>query len=131
MAAAGLRVLGVAKSRFPDGPLPEKQHDFDFEFVGLVGLEDRLRPEVPDAIKECHTAGIRVIMITGDHPETARSIARQIHLPNADDILTGAELNQLSDSQLQKRVRGIQVCARMVPEQKLRPPTVSKDVFIQ
>jgi Ca2+-transporting ATPase len=59
-------------------------------------------------------------MITGDHPETARSIARQIHLPNADDILTGAELNQLSDSQLQKRVRGIQVCARMVPEQKLR-----------
>ena len=120
MAAAGLRVLGVAKSRFPDGPLPEKQHDFDFEFVALVGLEDRLRPEVPDAIKECHTAGIRVIMITGDHPETARSIARQIHLPNADDILTGAELNQLSDSQLQKRVRGIQVCARMVPEQKLR-----------
>ncbi len=126
LAAAGLRVLGVAKSRFPDGPLPEKQHDFDFEFVGLVGLEDRLRPEVPEAIKECHSAGIRVIMITGDHPETARSIARQINLPNADDILTGTELNKLSDTQLQERVRSIQVCARMVPEQKLRLITALK-----
>jgi Ca2+-transporting ATPase len=120
MAAAGLRVLGVAKSRFPDGPLPEKQHDFDFEFVGLVGLEDRLRPEVPNAIRECHSAGIRVIMITGDHPETARSIAHQINLPDSDAILTGTELNTLTDAQLQERVRTIHVCARMVPEQKLR-----------
>lgn len=120
MADAGLRVLGVAKARFREPSLPPKQHDFDFEFVGLVGLEDPVRPEVPGAIAECRTAGVRVVMITGDHPETAKSIARQIHLPNPESLLTGEDLNRLSDEELKERVRTTQVCARMVPEQKLR-----------
>ena len=80
MAAEGLRVLGVARARIPTGALPSEQHDFVFEFVGLAGLADPVRTTVPDALRECATAGIRVVMITGDHPDTARSIARQIGL---------------------------------------------------
>ena len=76
MADQGLRVLGVAKAKYSvDKSWPDIQHDFDFEFVGLVGLADPLRPEVVDAVAECHRAGIRVVMITGDHPRTARAIA--------------------------------------------------------
>ena len=69
MADEGLRVLGVAKAHFKQAALPEKQHDFTFEFVGLVGLADPIRPSVPAAIKECYAAGIRVAMITGDYPD--------------------------------------------------------------
>ncbi len=71
MAADGLRVLGVASARFAAPPLPGNQHDFDFVFLGLVGLEDPLRPDVPAAIAACQAAGIRVVMMTGDHPATA------------------------------------------------------------
>ena len=80
MAAEGLRVLGVAKAQFSSEALPDQQHDFEFEFLGLVALADPVRPAVPSAIQECQTAGIRVIMITGDYPGTAMSIARQIGL---------------------------------------------------
>ena len=80
MARAGLRVLAVARAIFPSGDLPDAQHDFDFEFIGLVALEDPVRPDVPAAIAECRAAGIRVVMITGDHPQTALSIARQAGL---------------------------------------------------
>ena len=80
MADHGLRVIGVAKAEFKAHSLPNGQHDFDFEFIGLLGLADPVRPEVADAVKECYTAGIRVIMITGDYPGTARNIARQIGL---------------------------------------------------
>ena len=72
--------------------MPGEQHDFDFEFLGLVGLEDPLRDSVPAAVAECSAAGIRVVMITGDHPTTARSIARQAGLKNLTDILTGMEV---------------------------------------
>ena len=60
--------------------LPGAQHEFEFEFLGLIGLADPMRPTVPDAVRECYTAGIRVVMITGDYPGTAQSIARQIGL---------------------------------------------------
>ena len=80
MADDGLRVLGVARATFATGELPDKQHDFDFEFLGLIALEDPVRPDVPRAITECRAAGIRVVMITGDHPATAMSIARQTGL---------------------------------------------------
>jgi Ca2+-transporting ATPase len=120
MAAEGLRVLGVSRALFRVGTLPPEQHDFDFEWVGLAGLADPIRPAVPDAIRECHAAGIRVVMITGDHPETARAIAREIHLHDSDGVLTGAELDALDEASLRTRVRTVDVFARVVPEQKLR-----------
>lgn len=119
MAAEGLRVLGVARARFRDGELPGEQHDFAFELVGLVGLADPVRAGVPDAIAECHAAGIRVVMITGDHPETARSVARQIGLGDGE-VMTGPELAELDDDRLRARIGAITVFARAVPEQKLR-----------
>ena len=94
MASDGLRVLGVARAEFKQAPLPEKQHDFVFQFIGLVGLADPIRPSVPAAIKECYTAGIRVAMITGDYPVTAQAIARQVGLTPADNFVTGARNQQ-------------------------------------
>lgn len=120
LAANGLRVLGVARGAFRQSNLPGNQHDFVFDFLGLVGLADPLRPTAAAAIQECNTAGIRVAMITGDHPTTAISIARQVGLPHAERCLTGPELDSLGDGALQKRVREVSVFARMVPEQKLR-----------
>ncbi len=93
MAAEGLRVLGVARASFAGQTWPDSQHDFAFEFLGLVGLADPLRPSVPDAVSECRSAGIKVVMITGDYPATARAIARQAGL-DAEDLVTGEELEQ-------------------------------------
>jgi P-type Ca2+ transporter type 2C len=120
MAEHGLRVLGVAKADFTPVDLPEEQHDFEFKFIGLLGLADPIRPEVPGAVKECYDAGIRVIMITGDYPGTARNIAQQIGLKPADEIITGAELDAMSDEELSERIKTTCIFARAVPEQKLR-----------
>jgi P-type Ca2+ transporter type 2C len=120
MAGHGLRVIGVARAAFKANQLPDTQHDFDFEMVGLLGLADPVRPGVPEAVAECYTACIRVIMITGDYPATARSIAAQIGLKPLDDIITGAELDKMSDEELQRRIRKTCIFARAVPEQKLR-----------
>src|SRR5690349_8185891 len=108
MARDGLRVLGVARAALPpsiaspahaDDPaaLPADPTGFAFEFVGLIGLADPVRPSVPDAVRECASAGVRVIMITGDYPETARAIARRIGLPHPDECITGDELDTMSD----------------------------------
>ncbi len=121
MAENGLRVLGVAKAHFTQSnELPGEQHDFDFEFIGLVGLVDPVRPSVQGAVKECYEAGIRVVMITGDYPATARNIATQIGLKDPDHIISGEELNAMSDEDLNQRIGGVNVFARVVPEQKLR-----------
>lgn len=120
MAKEGLRVLGVARGLFGQQALPVEQHDFTFEFLGLVGLADPIRPTVPAAVEECYAAGIRVVMITGDHPTTARSIALQAGIQPVNEIMTGPELEMLDEAELQVRVRTINVFARMVPEQKLR-----------
>jgi Ca2+-transporting ATPase len=120
MAAGGLRVLGVAKAYFKRAPLPGEQHDFKFEFLGLVGLEDPVRPTVEGALKDCYTAGIRMVMITGDYPGTAQNIARQIGLTPQDQVITGPELDQMTDADLQDRVRTVNIFARVMPEQKLR-----------
>jgi Ca2+-transporting ATPase len=119
MAARGLRVLGLARASYSGATWPDSQHDFDFEFLGLVGLADPLRPGVPDAVSQCHSAGIKVIMITGDYPTTARAIAQRAGL-DANELLTGEELNHLSDTELAVRVRTTTVFARIMPEQKLR-----------
>jgi len=120
MAAQGLRILGVAKASFTQPELPMEQHDFTFTFLGLVGFTDPVRPQVADAVKECYTAGIRVIMITGDYPLTAQNIGRQIGLADTDQCITGTELDQMSDAELRKRIRNATLFARAVPEQKLR-----------
>jgi P-type Ca2+ transporter type 2C len=119
MAAGGLRVLGVARASLVGQTMPDSQHDFAFSCLGLVGLADPLRPSVPDAVSECRSAGIKVVMITGDYPATARAIARQAAL-DAEDLVTGEELDQLSEAALAQRVRTATVFARIMPEQKLR-----------
>jgi len=120
MADHGLRVLGVAQAGFQASSLPEMQHDFDFKFIGLIGLADPVRPEVAGAVQECHTAGIRIIMITGDYPGTARNIAGQIGLKPDDQIITGTELDEMNDEELKERIKTVCIFARAVPEQKLR-----------
>jgi Ca2+-transporting ATPase len=120
MAVDGLRVLGVAQARFESHQLPPIQHDFDFEFLGLLALEDPVRPEVPAAIAECLGAGIRVVMMTGDHSATALAIARQAGLAVDGPAISGPELAQLSDAELSARLPHTQVFCRVQPEQKLR-----------
>ncbi|PHV05212.1 ATPase [Janthinobacterium sp. BJB412] len=120
LARDGLRVLGVACATFSASELPGNQHDFDFDFLGLVALEDPIRPDVAGAIAECRAAGIRVVMITGDHPATALSIARQAGLPVDGAAMTGAELAALDDATLRARLPATQVFCRVQPEQKLR-----------
>ncbi len=116
-----MRVLGVAKARYRGSVWPDIQHDFDFEFLGLIGLADPVRPNVAPALKECHAAGIRVVMITGDYPATAAAIAAQIGLAvGSGGIISGAELNQMDEATLRERIRHSNIFARMVPEQKLR-----------
>ncbi len=119
MAAEGLRVLGVARARIGSAALPEDPHGFAFEFLGLVGLADPLRDSVRDAVAECRSAGIRVVMITGDYPATARAIAKQAGLESSQ-IMTGEELQRYSDAELAQHVKAVTVFARIMPEQKLR-----------
>jgi Ca2+-transporting ATPase len=120
MANEGLRILAVARAEFRGDVLPEDPHAYQFRLLGLVGLADPIRPEVPAAIQECRTAGIRVVMITGDFAGTARSIARQAGLHEAERVLTGPELQGMQDAELQSAVKTVNVFARVVPEQKLR-----------
>ncbi|MDO9099790.1 MAG: cation-translocating P-type ATPase [Caldisericota bacterium] len=119
MANDGLRVLGVARATYDGQSLPDSQHDFDFTFIGLVALADPIRPTVRAAIEQCHHAGVRVVMITGDYPGTAQSIAREIGLQNPDRVVTGSELDAMSEDEMKQRVGDVCVFARMVPEQKL------------
>lgn len=120
MASAGLRVLGVAKSLIGNKNLPDVQHDFDFEFIGLIALLDPIRENVPAAVKECYQAGIRVIMITGDYPVTAVNIAREIGLKNHAVSISGPELQEMTEEELAGRIKDVNVFARVVPEQKLK-----------
>jgi Ca2+-transporting ATPase len=125
----GLRVIGVARAAVHAShasPLPEKQHDYDFEFIGLLGLSDPVRPHVPEAIQECYRAGIRVIMITGDHAHTAAAIGHEIGLRNPYDMITGSELSGMGDNELSARLRTASCFARIIPDQKLRIVDVLK-----
>ena len=120
LAQEGLRVLAVAEAEFDLGPLPPIQHDLDFRLLGLVGFVDPLRETVAAAVAECHGAGVHVAMITGDYPSTARQIAQQAGLRPADMVITGPELDTMTDEELAARVPGSAIFARVVPEQKLR-----------
>ena len=129
LARSGLRVIAVAKgSEHPhDGKHtaittnpPGDPHEVLFEMVGLVGLEDPVRIDAASAVALCRQAGIRVVMITGDHPDTARTIARQAGLAASGDVLTGPEIEALDDAALGKSLRTANVIARAVPAHKLR-----------
>jgi Ca2+-transporting ATPase len=119
MAKAGLRVLGVAEAEFDGADLPDGQRAFAFRFLGLVGLADPLRASVPQAVALCRSAGIRVIMITGDYPATAQTIAAQAGL-HGDRVISGTELQAMPDADLATAVRDVTIFARIMPEQKLR-----------
>jgi P-type Ca2+ transporter type 2C len=119
MAIQGYRVIAVAEAQAQTPP-PESQKDFQFSFIGLVGLQDPIRPEVPQAVRECADAGIKVIMITGDYPATAKSIAKQIGLPADAPVIAGTELAAMSDAELKEKIKSANIFARIVPDQKLR-----------
>ncbi|MBY8829424.1 cation-translocating P-type ATPase [Hephaestia mangrovi] len=119
MAARGIRVLGVAQARVAQGQLGERQQDHPFALSGLIGLADPLRADVPAAIAQCRSAGIRVMMITGDHAATARAIATEAGILGGD-VLTGPDIEAMSDDDLVRRLPGVSVCARTMPAQKLR-----------
>ena len=119
MATRGLRVLGIAKAAH-QGRLPESLRGFAFRFCGLAGLEDPVRETVPAAVTECRHAGIRVIMITGDYPQTALAIARQAGIDTSGGVVTGPELAAMGDPQLVASLQSVRVFARIMPEQKLR-----------
>ncbi len=119
MAARGIRVLAVATATPSDRHWAESQAAYHYSLSGLVGLADPLRPSVTAAVAECRTAGIRVVMITGDHATTARAIATQAGIADGD-VLTGGDLAELDDAQLAERLKTVTVFARIMPEQKLR-----------
>ncbi len=123
MANSALRVLAMAYKDCPEAP--EKVTIGELEngliFIGLLGMIDPARPEVLDAVARCNTAGIRPVMITGDHKTTALAIAREIGIyKDGDTAITGSELEKLSDEELNERVSGFSVYARVAPEHKVR-----------
>lgn len=120
LAKRGQRILGVAKGKVENREFQVSQKDFSFEFMGFLGFEDPIRPEVPEAIKQCYSAGIKVIMITGDYPETAKNIGKQAGLNEKEEILTGADLKNLSDNELKEKIKNVNIFARIIPEQKLQ-----------
>ncbi len=119
MAERGIRVLAVATSTAADRDWAPSQADYRYTLAGLVGLADPLRASAAAAVAECRGAGIRVVMITGDHAATARAIAEQAGIADGD-VLTGTNLAALDDAQLADRLKTVTVFARIMPEQKLR-----------
>ena len=120
MAGDGLRILGVAKAVYSGEDLPPQQHDYKFEFLGFLGLADPIRPGMAETVSTCYAAGIKIVMITGDYPETAISVAKQIGLKNHTETITGQKLDAMNDSELVKLIGSVNIFSRVVPEQKLR-----------
>lgn len=112
-ARKGFRVLGVARSRY--GSTDPRT----YEYLGLVAFEDPLRPDTKDAVAQCHDAGIRVVMITGDYPATARHIAEEIGIGNTDMVVTGEDLQHASEEKMKELVLKANIFARIQPSQKL------------
>jgi Ca2+-transporting ATPase len=119
MARSGLRVLAVAHAELNGEMCPGAPAAMPFVLAGLLALADPLRPDIPACVAQCRQAGIRVVMITGDHPDTARAIAKQAGLDDGP-VLTGVQLDGLDRATLATRLGGVSVCARITPDQKLR-----------
>ena len=120
IARDGLRVLAVASAELSEKTPPPTPQELSFEFLGLVGLRDPVRETVPAALADCHRAGIRVVMITGDHPGTARAVARAVGLDESRGLLTGQDLASMDDATLRQRAAVVGVYARVRPAEKLR-----------
>jgi Ca2+-transporting ATPase len=122
LAEQGYRVLAIAMRKFPGLPtdLSVDAVESGLTLLGLVGLIDPPRPEVAQAIQDCRSAGITPVMITGDHPGTARAIAQQLGISTDAGVLTGAGLDQLSEEDFLQKSRDIHVYARVSPTQKIR-----------
>lgn len=120
MSAKGLRVLGVAKAKFVKKELPDEQDDFKFDFVGLLGFIDPVRSKAAGAVSEAYTAGMRVIVITGDYPGTAQYVAKKIGIVNPEIFLTGEDLDKMDQRELKEKIKTVNIFARIVPEQKLK-----------
>lgn len=120
-AMDGIRLLAVAEAQFPlsNSGHPQSQREIPFRYLGLIGFADPLRADVPDAVAQCRRAGIRVMMITGDYPATARAIASQAGI-ESEVVLTGDALEKLSDNDLAAAMRRTAIFARIRPQQKLR-----------
>ncbi|OPX84110.1 MAG: Calcium-transporting ATPase 1 [Pelotomaculum sp. PtaB.Bin104] len=118
MAGDAMRVLAIAYRPLADPDLPDPEQSLIL--LGLAGMVDPPRPEVGDAIATCHRAGIKVVMITGDHPHTALTIARKVGITENNRVLTGREIEKLNDFELAAAVRQVRVFARVLPEHKLR-----------
>ena len=126
MARRGLRVLGAAVADADADALPDALRGFAFRWLGLMGFADPLRPGVAEAVAEARAAGVRVIMLTGDHLETARAIAAQAGLATDGEVLLGRDLETMDDATLARRVSTTSVFARVHPEHKLRLVNVLK-----
>lgn len=119
MAVNGLRLIAVAKAVTPNGPPPENLEGLPFEFAGILGMTDPLRAGVKKAVEECRSAGVQVMILTGDFPQTAMGIARQAGIRETS-LITGAELETMSDDILQSRLPDTDLFARVTPSHKLR-----------
>ena len=122
MATQGIRVLGVATRLITNIPedLTAEDAEHDLTFVGMLGMIDPARPEVKGAVQTCKTAGIRPIMITGDHPLTAQYIAKDLGISESGEVITGSELEEMSDQELEDSSKSVSIFARVSPEHKLR-----------
>jgi Ca2+-transporting ATPase len=123
MAGRALRVLGLAYRRLPElSEVTPALEEEDLVWVGLVGMLDPPRPEARAAVRRCRRAGIRVLMVTGDHAATAQAVAREVGLvkQGQDSVLTGRDLSRLSDAELGRRLADTRIFARVSPEHKLR-----------
>lgn len=121
MSKKGLRVIGVAKQNVKTvEEVPEEITKCNSTFCGLVGLEDPARETVKKDIETCTKAGIRVVMITGDNGITAKSIAKKVGIPNCDNIITGDELEEMTDEELKEKVKNVSIFSRVIPEHKMR-----------
>lgn len=119
-AITGLKIIAVAKGVDKIKTFPEIQEKLNYKFLGLIGMIDPIRPTVPSAISVCYKAGIKVMIVTGDYPDTAKYVASQIGLKDPEKIITGDEISKMSDTELQKIVSNFSVFARIIPEEKLR-----------
>ncbi len=126
-AKKGYRVLGVGKGQWPSQEWPEFQEEFEFEFLGLIAFQDPPKENIIETLEIFEEAGIPVKMITGDYAETALAIAGQVGLSHNTNVLTGQEVLALSSSDLQKKVKEVNIYARMFPEAKLKVIEALKD----
>jgi len=126
LAGKGLRVLAVAEAHSDIKEIPANADQFDYHFVGLIGFADPLRDNVPTAVLQCRMAGIRVVMITGDFPVTAQSIAKQAGI-ESQNVLTGKEIELMDNDELHQVIKSTNIFARISPTQKLQIICALKD----